>query len=251
MALKTNLAFHLSLEESSGTRVDDHTNSIDFTDNNTVGSGTGKLGTCAVFVRANSEYLGVAESAPVDTGTDTAWTIAAWVKTSYTSGDQIVLTKSNAGSRAVWRRNVYGLVVTLTDGKPHAICGNNSSFGDAVWGSSIADGNWHFLVAWHDPTADEVGIQVDNGTPVTSAWSGGTYNNNYNVTVGAGAAPTDYFDGSIDNIALWIDRVLSSADRSELWNSGSGLAFSSWDTGGAASLLLPRTNRAIHHLLIR
>jgi len=77
MALTDNLISFWGLEETSGTRVDAHgTNNL--TDNNTVTSATGKVGTAGQFTNANSEYLSITDNASLSTG-DIDFSAQAWV----------------------------------------------------------------------------------------------------------------------------------------------------------------------------
>src|SRR5688572_29665368 len=76
-ALLTSLIAHWRLEETSDTRFDAHsTNHL--TDNNTVASATGKLGTAASFTAANQESLAIADNAALSMG-DLDFTLAGWV----------------------------------------------------------------------------------------------------------------------------------------------------------------------------
>lgn len=66
------------LQESSGQRNDSTANANNLTDNNTVASGTGKIGTGADFERSNSEYLSKIDNASISTTGD--FTISGWLK---------------------------------------------------------------------------------------------------------------------------------------------------------------------------
>jgi hypothetical protein len=67
------------LQEASSTRYDSTSNNNDLTDNNTVGTTTGKFGTAADFVSSNSEYLNISDGS--QTGLDISSTLSysAWI----------------------------------------------------------------------------------------------------------------------------------------------------------------------------
>lgn len=66
------------LQETSGQRNDSTVNANNLTDNNTVASGTGQIGTGADFERSNSEYLSKTDNASISTTGD--FTISGWLK---------------------------------------------------------------------------------------------------------------------------------------------------------------------------
>jgi hypothetical protein len=67
MALTDNLIAFWGLEEASGTRNDAH-GSNHLIDNNTVGSATGRVGTCANFDRFTDEHLSIVDNAALSLG---------------------------------------------------------------------------------------------------------------------------------------------------------------------------------------
>lgn len=242
MALKDNLVAHWKLDETSGDRVDSHA-SKDLTASANVAYTAGKLGNAAALAAANFDFLTVAEGDGLDTGADTAWTVACWIKHgSFAQALPFIVGKTN--SRSALARCVIGLTLSA-DRAPQARVGNNAFSAVATWGTPTSDNAWHFVVAWHDPAADVVAISVDNGDPVTTQWTGGTYNNVYGFHVGAAVTTTgtvvngSCYTGAIDSLSVWIDRVLSSADRAELYNSGAGLEYASWDITAAPQTIEP------------
>ncbi len=106
-----------------------------------------------------------------------------------------------------------------------------------VTGLSLS--TWHFLVAWHDSTNDLIWLQLDNGTPDSVA-SGGTLASGTNAwTIGGDAAldTTKTWGGRIGPMMYWKGRILSSDERSQLWNGGSGLTYASFSEGFASLTL--------------
>lgn len=88
---------------------------------------------------------------------------------------------------------------------------------------TVAADEWHCVVVWHDATNDEIGISVDDETPVTATTSGNiprTTNNDMNL----GGNTLSVRDVKFDSFAKWT-RVLTSAEITEFNNSGSALAY--------------------------
>jgi len=219
MAWLDNLVAHWKLDEESGTRVDEHSTN-DLSDNNTVQFTTGVLGNAARLEAANGEYLDCADNAEISCGTDTPWTIAMWVRPTVAIGSTVLCAKTN--SFATQRRSCY--MVGTASGYLFARVGDNVTYGDAVWGSTLPVDEWHLIIGYHDPVNDVVGISVDGGTPVETAYAEGTFDSSYPLLVGALNATTNRFTGDIDSLSLWF-RVLTSEERTALYASGAGLDY--------------------------
>lgn len=103
---------------------------------------------------------------------------------------------------------------------------------------SPSTGTWYMVHCYHDPTANTIGISVNNGAHDTAATSGGVRDSVNDLHVGAKAGPTNQFDGRICNLALWKSTVnLTAAQLTWLYNSGSGRDLSAWgiaNTDGSA-----------------
>jgi hypothetical protein len=216
--LTTSLVSYWNLDEASGTRVDSF-DANDLTDNNTVTQATGKVGNAAQFTRANSEYLSHADNASLSTG-DIDFTIACWVYLDSKPGDMGIVIQSTATSRG------YALKWENGNALYEFFVGNGSSgiIGDieATTFGTPATGVWHFVVAWHDSVNNTVNIQVDNGTVDSTSTSGAAGDSTADFNIGANASGTvQFFDGRIDEVGFW-KKVLSSQERTDLYNGGSG-----------------------------
>jgi hypothetical protein len=247
MALTDNLISCWELDETSDTRYDAHGDN-DLTDTNAVGYAAGNLGNAADFVPVNNQYLSRADNAELSLGADTAFTIAAWFKSDVGTGSGKVICGKGAGyvttttEYLLWDSNAsYTYQFAISNGSSTAV---------ATIASFPESGGWHYIIGWHDPSdgADKIYVQFDNATPVEAAWSGGTVND------GSGAFGIGYatdgavWDGLIDQTAFW-KRVLTPQERSDLYNSSNGLAYSSWAPVG--SLYLPSPVQRFTHILVR
>ncbi len=218
MSLTTSLVSYWNLDEASGNRADSHgTNTL--TDNNTVASATGKIGTAGDFEKNNSEWLSHADNADLSTG-DIDWTVQAWVQLeSKPAGDYMcVVGKGGSGGE-------YALFWNAPDDRFYLYV--NGAFGsikaNTFGAPSLA--TWYCLHIWHDSVNNLVGISVNAGTADTASYSGG-------ITDGTGAfaigrdeiGPAGYWDGLIDEVGFW-KRVLTSQERTDLYNAGAGFAY--------------------------
>jgi hypothetical protein len=221
--LLLGLVSYWPLEEASGTRYDVvGTNHL--TDNNTVTSAAGKVDTSAEFTAANSESLSINSNTSIQCG-DIDFTFAAWVNLGAKTGSAQIISKINSGGGKVEYDFSWVGAPThryrLSVAKPT----DNWVYVDAVSGGNVDLDTWHLIVAWHDHALDKLYIQVDNGT-VDSVATGGALQAastadlyfGYRQWVGA------YLTGKIDEAGFW-KRILTTDERSALWNGGAGLTY--------------------------
>jgi len=217
--LLTSLISYWALDETSGTRLDSH-GSNHLTDNNTVTQNTGKIGNAAQFTSANSEFLSVADNALLSTG-DIDFTIAGWVYFDTISVDRPVAGKwLTAGNRE------YIVQLDGTVNKIRLYVSNDGTATANVASSVVCTtATWYYFVAWHDSAGNTINIQVNNGTVDSTAHSTGVRDGTAGLRLGNNQnTGTDYMNGRIDGLGFW-KRILTSAERTNLYNSGSGLAY--------------------------
>lgn len=226
MALSDNLAAGYQLAEASGNALDVLL-SNDLTASGSPGSGTGKVGNCRTF-NGSSQYFSKADNATLSTG-DIDFSGMAWVSISNTSSYPIVGHKGWAasGSNREW--------VCYYDG------GGSARFKFEVgYGASqrtvtannygAVSTNTFVLVAFgHNASTNEIWISVNAGTPDTTAHSDGVNDGNGDFVIGASVSQGLYYPGSIDEFYFFKRDIRS--DLSSFYNSGSGLAYSSWAGG--------------------
>ena len=226
-SLATNLVSYWELEEASGTRVDSH-GSNDLTDNNTVGSATGIQGNGADFEAGNTEYLNL--SGGIGLTTDSDISVSFWYKPeSIGSFQGIIFTGSGTS----------GLYVRVdNDGKLFAQFANAS--GETKYRTSnviFSAGTLYHVVVVFETTAGSNGdinfyinagsaqSKTSAGTPSATGFTDGSLLEISTVSA------LQYIDGIIDEIGIW-DRVLTTGEISDLYNSGAGIPY---DAGGSAS----------------
>jgi hypothetical protein len=100
----------------------------------------------------------------------------------------------------------------------------NDEIGPTTGENVVSEDAWHFIVVWYDPISGLAYIQLDNGTPVSKSMSDlGTWTKEaicfgdpiYEIA----GTPTFHFD--FDEWAFR-NRVLTDAERTDLWNDGNG-----------------------------
>lgn len=224
--LPTSLVSYYELEESSGTRVDSH-GANNLTDNNTVTSAAGKQGTAAVFVTANTEFL---SNTALDISGTTDKSLAFWVKigTAPSSGTTYALFSDyqNVGNNRAWGmmyRNNGGTLqfytITSDDG---------SSTLTGTINQTLTAGTWYHLAFLYDKSAGSIQVYV-NGSSIGSITGQKVSIKNgtdpFRIgALGDGGGTAWHFDGSIDEFGLW-DKLLSSTEVSDLYNSGTGIPY--------------------------
>lgn len=236
MALTDILVSYWRLDEASGNAIDSHSTN-DLTDNNTVGSGTGKINNGRDFELSNSEDFSKADNASLSTG-DIDFTLSLWINRE--SAVQQGLISKFGGST-----NEYGLWIWSGDQRPYLTVFAGGS-GQVGWGAALDVATWYHIVAWHDSVNNQIGIVVNAGTPVTASYSGGLNDSDSDFRIGQYSG--SYMDGIIDEVGFW-KRVLTSDERTQLYNGGAGLSYDDFAPAGGgiigASLIGGRIHRSL------
>lgn len=218
------------MDEASGTRDDTH-GSNNLTDTNTVGSTTGKINLGADFERSNSEYLSITHAGQSGLAQTGDLSVAAWVSRESADANYVVLSKAhNSNSEG------YTLIV-LSDGSVQFVIGDgtDTSFGKTAVSQIPSDGTLKHIAATFTAAgpSDKVRIYVNgalvaNATSDNSASSISTGTNPFSIgaRVDSDSNVGNIYDGVIDEVGIW-SRVLSADDISQIYNSGSGLAYTS------------------------
>ena len=213
--LTDGLVAYWKLEESGGTR-DDQKGPHDLTDNNTVTQAAGKVGTAAQFTAANSEYLSIADNADLSAG-DIPLAIAFWVYFDNTTGNPALVSKFDMGVENDREYVIYHEGGFRFDGR-----GGVTGF-SIGGGGAAANGTWHFVVAWHDPVANTVNMEVNGGAQsFSAAHSAGINDTTARFVIGThSGAPGNFLSGRIDEVGVW-KKVLTAQERTDLYNAGQG-----------------------------
>jgi hypothetical protein len=217
--LRKNMVAYWSLNETatSGdvTAKDGSGKGYDLTSNNSVLSATAKVGNGRAFVASNTEWLSVASNSDLTFPRNEDWTIALWVYPTGEAEQQIMAKDISTGREfSIYKSADERILLSFW------------SLGGATLQSSanaLSLNSWHFVVAKNESLATSLfrNTSVVAG-PTTFASNWGTATTPLNIGRRAFAGANAYFDGTIDEVAVW-RRALSSAEISELYNSGNGI----------------------------
>lgn len=223
MALTDNLVSYWKLDEASGTRADSQsTNDLTERTGSSVGSTTGKINSAGVFVRSEADGLEHADNAELSVG-DIDFTVAIWIK----PGN--ILNRQNIWAKADGSSGGYFLLYDETASRFKFQVFSASGFGGTsttVTANNLgapSSGTWYYLIAWHDSVNNQIGIAGNAGTADTAAHSAGVYDGAEGIQIGWDSF-ANYLEGDLDEAGFW-KRVLTSGERTQLYNGGNGLAY--------------------------
>ena len=210
----TSLVAHWKLNEPSGIRADSHGGN-DLADFNTVTSAAGKIGSAASFAGINEESLGAADNSALSMG-DIDFSLALWVWFDTLDFTGLTGKWSTDSTEYIAYFDGTNLRFHVSDDGV-----NNNS---VVNSQAIAINTWYLFVAWHDATANTINLSVNNGATASTAHSTGVYDGDSALYFGRNEEGLSYFSGRLDSASIW-KRLLTSTERTQLYNSGSGLDY--------------------------
>lgn len=216
MAFLDNCVAYWRLEEASGNRVDS-VGANTLTDVFTVTQNPGKVGFAAQFTAVNGEQLTIADNPALSMG-NIDCTFAGWFY-----GDTL---GNNAGLISKWGGTANEYMLFLTAGPQLFFAVNNTSGAQincqATNFGNLSTATWYYVVAWHDATADIIGVSINNTAPNTTANANGVMDSDSTFRLGLFPAGGAYWDGRLDEWGVW-KRAFSAADRTAGYNGGAGL----------------------------
>jgi hypothetical protein len=191
---------------------------LTLTNNGAVTFTAGKVGNAANFASASNQWLSHADNAAFQMGTGDI-TVAAWLKFTANESADLVIYGNPLGGAILG----YGLV----SASQHIGCciGDGTHAHEKEGEATFNDGVWHLAIATFD-RAGNASIYVDNGTPATVSITDvtGSVNHTGGLAIGGGVGGSHLSNSSIDEVGIW-NRVLTSAERTALWNSGNGVTY--------------------------
>ena len=230
MALTDDLISYWKLDEASGNALDAH-GSNDLTDTNAVGSAAGKINNARDFESGSTQYFTKADNADLSTG-DIDFTLSCWVNAE-SLGTRTILGKF-VGGAFEYRIgfNASGLLTWR--------CWTNQTVSGRIdtANGAVAVGTWLHIVAWHDSVNDVIGLALNAGTATTVAHTTGVQDTTAPFGIGAWGSGSEPFDGLIDEVGFW-KRVLTSQERTDLYNGGAGLSYDSFGGASPQTLTVP------------
>ena len=189
--------------ESGALTTDSSGNNNTLTNNGTVTTEAGKYGHAAIF-NGSDQSLSIASNYSIGI---TNWSVSCWVKTDSASQEDIIWyigTPASSGF-GLFQRNVAGGAGNAIDGLFGGVTflGNATTFPDTT--------NYHHLVLTRDTTTyriyvNGICVKVGTTTPITPSASSFI-----------GGDGTYWFDGKVDDFALFVGQVLSADQIKELY----------------------------------
>lgn len=225
-----------SMDASSGNETGLENSNV-LVDNNTVGTAAGIISTSRDFVLANSEYFDIADATATTAGlagSDRDFSITCWVYfTALNAGHQGVVSK--------FKNGVSGYVLYNPSTSTNLRFLARGSGSQALPTIGISAATWYFVHCYHDSVNNEVGMSLNAGSYTTNGLPLGVGDGAENdFYVGNGSVGAWPHDGRLDQVCFWDSTLLSGSQISDLYNGGSGVAYSA---GGAAGTPLHHYRR--------
>lgn len=222
-----NILAHWELEETTGDRTDS-ANSYDLTDNNTVGTASGKQGEAGDFTPNDNFSRAVEATWGYNSGggaANTDLSTSFWFKADSVSGVQGLVGYYQGSGAGAHEWLVY------LNGTSLILLVNNQ--GTAITSSTtISTGTWYHVVATMD-SSNNYNLYVNGGSAGTGSGAGGSGTTNINFRLGAyGTTPTGYFNGIIDEVTITTD-VITNTEKNTIYNSGDGIP---WEAAATTSI---------------
>ncbi len=192
--------------------TDDSSIGLDGTNQGADNVGGGKIGNACDFERGESDWINVTDTIlALDTGGP--MTVGIWIKIE-TANDMHPFSMGDGGANLIWFFHHRAGIST----RSYVFAGGPENI---VSTGAMADTDWHFWMSELDTDGGIVGFWKDN---VAIGSQTATTIDLTTVVVGAlggkfdaAAAPTNTWDGLIDEVGIW-DRALTSQERADLFN---------------------------------
>lgn len=197
-----------------GTTVYDSTsNALDGTCTATVLPDVGKVGGCSHLTAFDTSRIDF-HSSDLLQPLMNSWTVTLWIKTTDAAHGYVVTRYRGSGGNIT----SYDLAYSVTNARPFWRIDDQ---GDGVtpqeryryWTTNIADGNWHYLMAQIDRTANVLKVFIDGvqqaGGGNNSLVGIGTINPTYNLYLGSA--------GSTNNMAYYDEFRIEKEVRTLEW----------------------------------
>ena len=192
-------------------------------------------GRAAQFTAANTEYLSAADSAGLSTG-DIDFSITCWVRLDSIGADRTLMAKwqesgNNREFRLFYDHSSLRFRFEVSASGTSSVANVDA---DELGGVSI--NTWYFVACSHNATANTITIQVNDGTVDSVSHTGGLADKASTFTIGSEHGGANPHDGRIV-AALYTKKVLSAAEKTFLYNDGSGRRYAFIGLTGDGSAL--------------
>lgn len=219
----TDLQCYWKLDELSGSRYDEM-NRVSLAQAGGVGYTTGHqifTGNAADFVAANSERLWTTDPNDYLQGGDFPICFGLWIYVHDFSTNPIIFSKWGSDPN-----EEYELV--LTNSKVMWVIKDENSDFYTVTAENfgpLSSNKWYFVGCYFDSVANEIGVCVNDIWDTDSVGIYGIDGQDANFIVGSWVPLTGFYDGYMDEMFAYWERLLTSAEWTWLYNNGLGRRF--------------------------
>jgi hypothetical protein len=222
--LRNELVSWWPMEEESGTRFDAHA-SNDLSEPDTVGIRAGIVGN-GLDLTGTPDRLTKTDSTPF-VGGARSWAFALWIELDRITGaDMIPVCAAKTATATNWNWLLqYNIAAARL--RFYVASGASIPTVDSDSFGALSTGVKYCVYCQYDHGTGNFGISINDGTLDETA-SAGTPNAvpTSGFTVGFMNTLNQYTEGMVDELAFWATRVLTTDERTEYFNAGSGITYS-------------------------
>lgn len=223
MALTDNLLSYWSFNEGSGTSAADSVGSNTGTLNGATWA-TGLIDDASRLDGINDHIAFGNALDAIGASSDDPISFSVWVKVSTWNQRGTVLSRYTANAQREYLILIFDNILYL-----NFYVGTSAYIGRSAPASGFPTGSWVHIVCTYDGSETNAGckIYVNNSQVDNANVSAGTYTGMANVATAfqIGRRINElFFSGDVDEVGVW-QRELTTAEISELYNSGAGLAY--------------------------
>ncbi len=201
--------WHMS--EASGSRIDSSPNANNLTDVNTVTSASTKIGTEAVFTKANSEQLTRTDATQKNLGLAGSFTMSFWAKVANVGLENGILSKVNStGYPRIEMKYGWDAVNSRASWLTKWKDASANTTTDSYSGTGQTNGTWYMVSIIYDQANNQI-TYCQNGTcdspvshTITLTQNDGTFR------IGYAENDLDYYGGSLDE--FWVQDNVQTTD---------------------------------------
>lgn len=221
--LRNGLVSYWTLDEASGSRYDSEALNT-LSDNGSTGAATGKKSNGADFENANvssgSQYLSIADATQVGLDITGDMAISFWMKAETAVHGNPIAKWLTTGNQRSYRFEISSTTLTFQTSPAGS---TEESVTYTPGGTLFSTGTWYHIVAVKKGTAGF--LFIDGKLVATATFGTATQLNGSGAfTIGAIANPTNYFDGVIDEVAIF-NRALGYGEVLDLYANGNAITW--------------------------
>lgn len=214
--LLPNLVAYYAFDEVAGDAIDSHNGHTGVETSGTIGVGLGagaNTGTSRDFESVDTEYFLITDDADFAMGAGD-WTIATWMNIENTTSAKYIFQRREAASP----NTGYGFFVASTSSAITTQTSDGTNANATI--SSVASGTWAHIVIVR--AGSVITLYKDGAFVGTGTARAGSLDFATNPTIGVFTDLTLYFDGLLDELAIWKGKALSATEVTFLYSAGAG-----------------------------